>query len=117
MRAISVGPLGAESVAEAQRGVASLRASLAELQTGQGALELQLKYSPSPDQLAALRGQLGEAQRALSRWEARLGRELEAIVGLQRSALCGSAGGGGARSSGDSAMTTPQASTAAFRPL
>ena len=53
----------------------------------QAALELQLKYSSSTTQLAALAPQLEEQQRALGRWEARLGRQLEAIVGLQKGAL------------------------------
>lgn len=53
----------------------------------QAALELQLKYSASGQQLAALQPQLEEAQRGLTRWEARLGRQLEAIVGLQKGAL------------------------------
>lgn len=53
----------------------------------QAALELQLKYSSGGSQLAALAPQFEEQQRALSRWEARLGRQLEAIVGLQKGAL------------------------------
>ena len=50
-------------------------------------LELQLKYSSGGSQLAALAPQVEEQQRALARWEARLGRQLEAIVGLQKGAL------------------------------
>lgn len=62
----------------------TLPTSLAPLQA---ALELQLKYSSGGSQLAALAPQVEEQQRALSRWEARLGRQLEAIVGLQKGAL------------------------------
>lgn len=50
-------------------------------------MELQLKYSGSGSQLAQVQPQLEEAQRALGRWEGRLGRQLEAIVGMQKGAI------------------------------
>jgi hypothetical protein len=81
------GSVDASSVSEASRAVAALRQSLQEMQQGQAALELQLKYSSGGSQLAALAPQVEEQQRALARWEARLGRQLEAIVGLQKGAL------------------------------
>jgi hypothetical protein len=63
----------------------------------QAAIELQLKYASGPPQLAVLRAQMEEQQRELSRWEGRLGRQLEVIVGIQRTAMSV-----GARSSGAS---------------
>ena len=71
--------------------------------TNQAALELQLKYSASEPQLAALQPQVVEAQRGLARWEGRLGRQLEAIVGLQKGALSArsaSKGAGGSAAAG-----------------
>lgn len=66
----------------------------------QAALELQLKYSSSASQLAQLQPAVEEQQRLLSRWEARLGRQLEAIVGMQKTALSARSSGGGKTAGG-----------------
>ena len=121
MRAIGQGGVDAESAGQAARAVATLRQQLGELQQGQAALELQLKYSSSGSQLAALQPSLEEQQRALARWEGRLGRQLEAIVGMQKSALSArSAGKGGAGPapalSENSPLQTPQHSGGGLRP-
>ena len=79
--------MDAESVSEASRCVAQLRQQLAEMQQGQAALELQLKYTTSASQLAQLQPQLEEQQRSLGQWEGRLGRQLEQIVGSTMSAF------------------------------
>ena len=84
---------------------------------------LQLKYTSSAAQVAQLQPQLEEQQRALARWEAALGRQLEAIVGMQKGAFArSSASGGGSmlgRSSGGSSsisgLHTPQSSGVTFR--
>ena len=116
VRAISQGPVEPASASEARRAVGQLRQQLEQLQAAQATLELQVKYSPGPSQLGALAGQVVEQQRALGQWEGRLGRQLEAIVGIQKQALSArSASSAGGRSGPDSAMLTPQASTAAFR--
>ena len=126
LRAIAQGGVDADSVSEASRCVAQLRQQLSEMQQGQAAVELQLKYTTSASQLAQLQPQLEEQQRLLGRWEGRLGRQLEAIVGMQKSALSarssGSSGGklGGALGSGGAAASpqhTPQSSHLGFRPV
>lgn len=71
----------------------------------QAALELQLKYSSSAGQLAQLQPALEEQQRLLARWEGRLGRQLEAIVGMQKSALSARSAGG-AKTAGGAAGST-----------
>ncbi len=53
----------------------------------QAALDLQLKYASGSPQLAQLQPQVEEQQRQLSRWEGRLGGQLEAIVSIQKAAL------------------------------
>lgn len=91
-------------------------------------MELQLKYASSASQLAQLQPQLEEQQRLLAAWEGRLGRQLEAIVGMQKSSLAarasggssssvsGSAGGARAAVSGTPMAATPQSSGLRFRP-
>ena len=88
----------------------------------QATVGLQLKYTSSTSQVAQLQPQLEEQQRALARWEAALGRQLEAIVGMQKGALARSSAGSGSaigRSSGGgssiSGLHTPQSSGVSFR--
>lgn len=132
MRAIGQGGVDAESASQASRAVSQLQQELQQLQQGQAAVELQLKYSSTATQLGQVQPQLEEQQRLLARWEGRLGRQLETIVGLQKSALSArssktAAGIGGgvvppsasaARASfgENSPMQTPSSAALAFRP-
>jgi hypothetical protein len=110
-------------VSEASRCVAQLRQQLLEMQQGQAAVDLQLKYTTSASQLAQLQPQLEEQQRLLGRWEGRLGRQLETIVGMQKSALSARSSGSkaGAAPGGSSDIAspqhTPQSSHLGFRPM
>ena len=124
LRAIAQGGVDADSVSEASCCVAQLRQQLSDMQQGQAAVELQLKYTTSASQLAQLQPQLEEQQRLLGRWEGRLGRQLETIVGMQKSALSARSSGskagaapGGGSSDGASPQHTPQSSHLGFRPM
>ncbi len=83
----------------------------------QAALELQLKYSSSASQLAQLQPAVEEQQRLLSRWEARLGRQLEAIVGMQKTALSARSSGGGKTASGAANSGTLRAALGENSPM
>ncbi|DBB14361.1 TPA: hypothetical protein ACH3X3_004662, partial [Trebouxia sp. C0006] len=71
-------------VQTAEDSVAKLRAQLIELQQSEAALEGQMNQASNDTAMAELRLRLEAHQRMLARWEAKVARQLEKIVGLQK---------------------------------